>query len=82
MSRLVVSLACAGFMCFGVQAFADDASGQPAMTRHQMMKDCMAKQKASGSGMPKEDMKKACRDVTKTEKENADRAPASPTIGS
>ena len=34
----------------------------------------MAKQKASESGMPKEQMKKACRDVTATEKQNADKA--------
>lgn len=76
MNRLVASLACAGLMCGGVQAFADDAPSKPTMTKHQMMKDCMAKQKASDGGMPKEDMKKACKDVTKTEKENADRAPA------
>jgi len=29
---------------------------------------------ASESGMPKEQMKKACRDVTATEKQNADKA--------
>jgi hypothetical protein len=40
-------------------------------SKHQMMKDCMAKQKASDGGMPKEQMKKSCRDVTKTEHENA-----------
>jgi predicted Rdx family selenoprotein len=34
------------------------------------MKACMAKQKASDGGMPKEQMKKNCRDVTKTEREN------------
>jgi hypothetical protein len=45
-----------------------------------MMKDCMAKQKASESGIPKEEMKKNCKDVTKTEKQNADKpaAPAAP----
>lgn len=31
----------------------------------------MAKQRASDSGIPKEQMKKNCRDVTKTERENA-----------
>ena len=31
----------------------------------------MAKQKASDGGMPKQDMKKNCKDVTKTESENA-----------
>jgi hypothetical protein len=41
-----------------------------------MMKDCMAKQKASNSGRLKEDMEKSCRDLSKTEKQNADRASA------
>ena len=36
----------------------------------------MAKQKASDSGRLKEDMKKSCRDLSKTEKQNADRAAA------
>jgi hypothetical protein len=38
------------------------------------MKDCMAKQKASEAGRTKEDMKNSCRDATKTEKQNADKA--------
>jgi hypothetical protein len=41
-----------------------------------MMKDCMAKQKASDSGRHKDEMKKSCKDVTKTEKQNADQASA------
>ncbi len=36
-----------------------------------MMKECMAKQKASDAGLSKEQMKKNCRDVTETERENA-----------
>ena len=39
-----------------------------------MMKDCMTKQKASEAGRTKEDMKNSCKDVTKTEKQNADKA--------
>jgi hypothetical protein len=38
------------------------------------MKDCMAKQKASEAGRTTEDMKNSCRDATKTEKQNADKA--------
>jgi hypothetical protein len=59
----------------GVQAYADDAAAE---SKHQMMKDCMAKQKASESGRPKDEMKKSCKDVTKTEKQNADQAAAAP----
>jgi hypothetical protein len=56
-----------GFISPGV---ADDAT-PPTQSRHQMMKDCMAKQKASDGGMPKEQMKENCKAVTKPERENA-----------
>lgn len=59
----------AGLVCS--VSFADSP---PAPSRHQMMKDCMAKQKASEAGRSKEDMKNSCKDVTKTEKQNADKA--------
>lgn len=62
---LTAGLACAGY------ARADAA---PTPSKHQLMKECMAKQKASEAGRPKEEMKKACEDVAKTEKQNADRA--------
>jgi hypothetical protein len=60
---LAISLACAA-----AQVHSDDI---PSQTKHQRMKECMAKQKASDGGMPKEQMKKNCKDVTKTESENA-----------
>lgn len=66
------SILSAALFC-AVQAHADEA---PAPSKHQMMKDCMAKQKASDSGRLKEDMEKSCRDLAKTEKQNADRASA------
>jgi hypothetical protein len=49
---------------------AVEAPDAAAQSKHQLMKDCMAKQKAAHSGLPKEDMKNACKDVTKTEKQN------------
>jgi hypothetical protein len=49
-------------------AHADDKA---TPSKHQLMKECMAKQKASDGGMPKEDMKRNCKDVTNTEHENA-----------
>jgi hypothetical protein len=44
------------------QSFADDSMHSGAMTtqQHQMMKDCMAQQKAKDSSMSKADMKSAC----------------------
>ncbi len=62
------SMVFAALICVAAGALADDTA--PPQTQHQMMKDCMAKQKASDGGMPKEQMKKTCKDVTKTAKEN------------
>ena len=59
----------AALVCSG--AFADSPAPQ---TKHQLMRDCMAKQKASEAGRTKEDMKNSCKDATKTEKQNADKA--------
>ena len=59
-------------LSFGGGAFADDAPAAPSS--HQLMKDCMAKQKASESGKTRADMRKACKDVTKNEKQNDNRA--------
>lgn len=56
-----------------VCTYADEA---PVPSKHQMMKDCMAKQKASDSGQHKDEMRKSCKDITKTEKQNADQASA------
>ena len=63
------ALALAGSLCS-----LSLAENLPAPSRHQMMKDCMAKQKASEAGRTKEDMRSSCKDVTKTEKQNADKA--------
>ena len=65
---------------FAVCVHADEATRPPVPTRHQMMKECMAKQKASNAGLSKEQMKKNCRDVTETELENekADKNRAAP----
>jgi hypothetical protein len=72
MKRSLYSLALAvSLTCATGQVHSDDLSSRPAPTKHQLMKDCMAKQKASDGGMPKEQMKKNCKDVTKTESDNA-----------
>jgi hypothetical protein len=73
MLLLGAALACAS------NAHADDASGVPST--HQLMKDCMAKQKASESGKTRADMRKACKDVTKNEKQNDQRAASDPQAG-
>jgi pentapeptide MXKDX repeat protein len=73
MNRPMTAVVFTALVCFGTQTAAADSMSQPTMTKHQMMKECMAKRKASDSGMSKEDMKKACRDLSKTQKDNADR---------
>lgn len=70
MANLQYSLVLAsGLLGFIAPVVADDST--PPQTRHQMMKDCMAKQKASDGGIPKEEMKANCKEVTKPESENA-----------
>jgi hypothetical protein len=68
---LCAALLLAGIAAVAVDVHADEAAAKPVATKHQMMKECMAKQKASNAGMSKEQMKKNCRDVTDTERENA-----------
>ena len=69
-SSLWSALLLAG-LAAAVDVHADEAAPKPVASRHQMMKECMAKQKASDAGLSKEQMKKNCRDVTETERENA-----------
>jgi hypothetical protein len=57
---------------------SSQAEAAPVPSKHQMMKDCMAKQKASEAGRTREDMKNSCKDVIETEKQNADKASAAP----
>jgi hypothetical protein len=68
---LWLTLLLAGISAVAVDVHADDPAPKPVASRHQMMKECMAKQKASDAGLSKEQMKKNCRDVTETERENA-----------
>jgi hypothetical protein len=68
MLRLIHFATAAALVCGMTQVRADDLA--PAPSKHQLMKDCMAKQKASDAGLPKEQMKNTCRDLTKTEAEN------------
>jgi len=46
--------------------------GVATPSRHQLMKDCIAKQKAADSGRPGYELTQDCKNITKTEKENAD----------
>ena len=63
--------ALAAALALSAHAHADE---KPAPSRHQLIKDCMAKQKASEAGRSKQEMKKTCEDLGNTEKQNAQRA--------
>jgi hypothetical protein len=44
----------------------------PAPTKHRLMKECMRKEKAAISGRENYELSADCKDITKTEKQNAD----------
>jgi hypothetical protein len=69
-AALVVGAALSAGMAYAGDGAAPSAP--PAPTRHQMMKDCMAKERAASSGRPGYELTADCRDITKTEKQNAD----------
>lgn len=62
MKPFLASLFSGALLLAGAQSFADDSMQSGAMTtqQHQMMKDCMAQQKAKDSSMSRADMKSAC----------------------
>ena len=58
---------------------ADTAPAVPATasmaSRHQMMKDCMAREKTANATMPKGEMKKTCKDQVKAQADNSTTPP-------
>jgi hypothetical protein len=85
MNRMIGTLMVVGAMGVGMQAMAEDPSSTTSntasganMNTHQMMKDCMAKAKASNNGMSEQDMKKSCKDQVKAKVDHPD--DTSPTM--
>jgi len=67
MNRILLPFVCATLVGIGAQAIADDSpSDQPIKTHHQLMKHCMAEQKAKNKGASKEDMKQKCDNEIRT----------------
>jgi hypothetical protein len=82
-NRKLMSLLLAGMMGCAVQAFADDTtmnSSQKTPQQKQMMKDCMAQQKAKDSSMSMADMKKTCHNQMKMQMQKDGSMPASPAM--
>jgi pentapeptide MXKDX repeat protein len=61
-TRSIKALAVLGFL-LGTAAFADDT-----MSRHQMMKECIERQKTKDVAMSKSEMKRYCKDELKRQK--------------
>jgi len=77
MRHVAISLLTSASLLFAIYAHADDAAPKTP-SKHQLMKECMAKQKAAENPMPHADLRKACEDVTKNEKQNDERAASVP----
>lgn len=72
MNRTMTSIVFAGLVALSAQVLADDST--PTMTqKHQMMKECMARQKAKDSSVSKADMKAACKNEMSMKKDASDR---------
>jgi hypothetical protein len=61
MKSIIKGALCAAIILAGGQAFAADPMSSDSASHHKMMQDCMAKQKAKDSTIPKDDVKKACK---------------------
>ena len=70
----VINGAAAAALAAGLALSSYARAEEKPPSKHQLIKECMAKQKASEAGRSKEEMKKTCEDLANTEKQNADRA--------
>jgi hypothetical protein len=67
MRAFVAVVVLAGLTGLGVRALADDTNtDRPVESHKQMMKDCMAKEKAANSAADTEVLKKTCREKIKS----------------
>jgi hypothetical protein len=75
MFSTISAMLLAGLVGISAQALADDApASQPVLTHKQKIQQCMAKQRASNSGMTDNDMRKAC----ETELQSQENHPSKP----
>ena len=68
MNRAFNSIALFGVILFGTQALADDSMSRSAMTKRQLMNECMQKQQSADVTMSKAQMKRICKDQLKQQK--------------
>jgi hypothetical protein len=79
MNRAVAALTLIGFSVCSVQALADDTVSRATPTDHQMLKDCIEKQKTADVTMSEAQMKRICKDQLKQQKQSGIPAEPAPT---
>jgi hypothetical protein len=79
MNRIVAALTLIGFSVYGVQALADDTVDRATPTDHQMLKECIEKQKTADVTMSEAQMKQICKDRLKQQKQSGTPVEPAPT---
>jgi hypothetical protein len=69
MNRSISALGLVPFALVATLAFGDDSMHRAAPTDHQMIKECIEKQKTKDVNMSKAEMKQFCKDELKKQKE-------------
>jgi hypothetical protein len=71
MKSTLAQLVIVGAAIIGSQALADDSpAARPTQTDRELMKQCMANQRAKNAGASAADMKKSCKEQIKTYQEH------------
>jgi hypothetical protein len=79
MNRTLSSLALVGLCVCGAHALADDSMKSATPTSHQMMQDCIERQKAADVNMSRAAMKRICKDQLKQQQKTGVPAEPAPT---
>jgi hypothetical protein len=77
MNRTAAALTLIGFSVCSAQALADDTVSRATPTDHQMLKECIEKQKTADVTMSEAQMKRICKDKLKQQKQTG--IPVEPT---
>ena len=68
MNRIAAALTLIGCSAFCAQAFADDTVSRATPNDHQILKDCIEKQKTADVTMSEAQMERICKDRLKAQK--------------
>ena len=78
MKPIIQSTILMGIISCSTYALADDTMSQATPTNHQMMKDCIEKQKMTDVNMSKAAMKRLCKEQLKQQKQSG--VPSDPPV--